>query len=379
MDLLKTARTPRKALTPEEKTAHDERYRVDPTIFGNILTEIATAFAAIMDLNTALAKAGQGARLGFTNPNNPAGPLIPFTRSHLRSARTQFQTTLKELKTYFRVSIRGHRKPAVPGDFKATYTPVFAAEALREFFSRQGGAGFGVLNPLGADATAQGGALMDQLALVKQGYLLRNTCTMLFYVYARQNQLQAENAQLTRSDDLMNAVFGNDIPAAFWSIDTLVGQTRDDAGNLVNKYNKTKVRMEDAVAQGLISAPMNSYQVVETKFPFANGEGFDPQNKTGQNPSGNFNTYFYQNIASLNQFNRTALRADPALAATADFIDQAATRQAMLAEHDIVKQTSAQWTELLAPGRKVARDARAKAKPKKPKAEKKKAAPIILA
>lgn len=371
MELVTTTRTPRKALTEDEKKAKEAYYRVDAESFSDILLEITKLFGALMDLNAALARAGPGAWLGF--PDGKGG-LIPFTRGNLRSARTQFQDAIKELKTYFRISIKGHREPAKPADFKATYTPVFAGEALRYFFGGGFGAGsgFGVLNPLGADQTAQGGALMSQLPRAQQGYLLRNTCTMLFYIYSRQNSLQnPDNAQFTRSDEHMNAAFGGTIAASFWSIDTPVGQGTTKKGKVFTKYNKVKVPMGQAVADGIIPAVLNTYGIIESKFPFANGEGFDPQNRTGQNPTGYFNTYFYQNIASLNQFNRTTLRTSPEYAAIFAEIESPAVRQDMLNEHEIVKQTSAQWTELLAPTRKDARDARAKAKPKKPKAEKK--------
>ncbi len=50
--------------------------------------------------------------------------------------------------------------------------------------------------------------LMDFLSCVKEGFLLRNSLTMLFYIYIKNNDLQEkENRQYSHFDDLMNKFF----------------------------------------------------------------------------------------------------------------------------------------------------------------------------
>lgn len=326
------AATPRRTLTAEQRRERDAQYRVDPKQFTTVLKGLVQVFNSLVLLNSALGQAGKGSYLVWQHPEQP-GQLIQFNRRHLRSANSKFARALVELKNYLRVSRKKTREPVRPESFSGTYTPVYAGEALRHFFTAAPG-NFGPLNPVQAAQTQQAGAaLMDSLPRAQQGYLLRNTSTMLFYIYAHANQLQdAENAQFARSDAIMNESFGGAIPAAFYSVRGGDGKT-------------VKVSMDEAVRQGAIQAPLNTYQVIQVTHP-----EFNPQR---------FNTYFFQNIAAANYYSRNALAAEQGgLAAQAAVLNQPDIRQAMLNEHNIVKQVSAQWHDLLEPGRKANRDAR---------------------
>jgi len=74
---------------------------------------------------------------------------------------------------------------------------------------------FGFVEP----GDASSGLLMDQLELVKQGFMLRNTTTMLFYIYAHYNNLQSPtNAQFTSADDVMMTAFGGEYPCRIYFI-----------------------------------------------------------------------------------------------------------------------------------------------------------------
>ena len=336
--------SPRRALTTEQKKVRDAQYRVDVKEFGQILKGLTQIFGSLVQLNQALGQAGKGAYLAFPNPQQP-GTFIPFNRKHARSANARFSKSIMALKNYLRVSKKKTREQLRPESLAGTYTPVYASDALRAFFER-GAAGFGPLHPLQAAQTGQAGdALMNSLQLARQGYLLRNTTTMLFYIYAHTNQLQAaDNAQYARSDEIMNDAFASNIPAAFYSYKVEVHPATE---NKKAKYKTYKIPMADAVSRGVIAGPQNTYQVISGSYP-----AFDPAR---------FNTYFYQNIAAANYYSKTALQADPR------FVDQAATlarddvRQGMLNEHQIVQAVSQEWKSLLEPGRKINRDARKKA------------------
>lgn len=332
--------SPRRALTTEEKKERDAQYRVEVKEFGKILKNLTQIFNALVALNTALGQAGKGAYLAFPNPNQP-GTFIPFNRKHLRSANAKFSKTILLLKNYLRVSKKKTREPVRPESFAGTYTPVYAGDALREFFTRRPD-GFGPIGPKaalvaqqqGQEAGQAGQPLMGSLAMVQQGYLLRNTSTMLFYIYAHANQLQlADNAQFARSDDVMMGAFGGQIAASFFSYKTADGKT-------------AKVSMAQAVQQGLIGGPMNTYDVIRQSYPTFNPE--------------RFNTYYYQNIAAANYYSKAALAADATLAPAAQALAREDVRAAMLQEHNVVKAVSQEWHDILEPGRKVQRDARKK-------------------
>lgn len=337
------ATSPRRALSTEEKKQRDAKYKVEVKQFGVILKELVQIFNSLTLLNTALGQAGKGAYLAFPNPGQP-GTYIPFNRKHLRSANANFTKAILELKNFLRVSKKKTREPVAPDSFAGTYTPVYAGDALRNFFTAQPQL-FGPIGPKQASETGQPGqALMVQLQMVSQGYLLRNTSTMLFYIYAHANQLQAQdNAQFARSDQVMMQSFGGQIPASFYSY---------RSGEKV-----VKVSMDVAQQQGLITAPLNTYQVIAQLYPPGT------RNKKGEDVgfrADRFNTYYFQNIAAANYYSKAALNADPRLAPAAQALQQQDVRQAMLREHEIVKQVSAEWHDLLEPGRKVQRDQRKK-------------------
>lgn len=339
------AASPRRTLTAEQKRARDEQYRVEPKQFSLVLKSLVQVFHSLVLLNSALGQAGKGAYLAWPNPARP-GELIPFNRKHLRSANAAFAKALLELKNYLRVSRKKTREPVNPAKFSGTYTPVFAGDALRAFFTAAPG-NFGPLHPLEAARTQIAGAgLMDSLPRVAEGYLLRNTSTMLFYIYAHAQGLQdPNNAQFARSDAVMDQAFGGQIPAAFYSFRGADGKIQ-------------KVTMAEAVAQGAIPAPgLNTYQVISALYPVGtkNSKG----EEAGFNPA-RFNTYYFQNIAAANYYSKAALAANPALGQVAAALQGDALRAEMLNEHNIVKGVSAEWHDLFEPERKVKRDARKK-------------------
>lgn len=332
------ATTPRRALSAAEKRERDEAYRVDPKQFTDILKGLVKIFNGLAVLNSALGQAGKGAYLVWDHPTQP-GQFLQLNRRQIKSANSKFAAALLDLKNYLRVSRKKTREQIKPDSFSGTYTPVYAGEALTTFFTRTPG-NFGPLNPIEAQRTQQAGdSLMDQLVMAKQGYLLRNTITMLFYIYAHAQNIQdPANAQFARSDDVMTEAFGGIIPAAFYS------QT---AGK-----KTLKIPMAEAIQRGFIPAAMNTYQVVQANHP-----DFNPAR---------FNTYFFQNIAAANYYSRAALAADPVFAEAAAALQLPdpipnplpALHQAMLNEHNLVKDVSTQWHDILEPDRKVARDAR---------------------
>lgn len=348
------AASPRRILTAEEKKARDAGYKVDVREFTLVLKKLTKIFDQLVALNTALSQGGKGTYLAFPDPENPQTRII-FNRRHMKSANARFRKAIEGLKNYLRVSKKKTRDPVKPESFSGTFTPVFAGDALRAYFTIAPEI-FGPLSPKQAVATQQAGeALMNSLPMATQGYLLRNTCTLLFYIHAHASNLQAEdNAQFARSDEVMMQAFGGDIPAAFFSY-------RGPDGKPI------KLPMTDAVQQGYIPQAENTYQVVTRLYPPGTLNKKNPPQDVGFRP-GRFNTYYYQNIAAANYYSKTALLANNALAAAAEALARDDVRQAMLQEHSIVKQVSEEWRDILEPGRKVLRDARKKANDARKKA-----------
>ncbi len=304
-------------------------YRVTVKQFADILESIVKIYNALAQLNAAMGKAPKGSYLSYPDPREP-GRFLPFTQKHLRSANAKFSKTLKELKNYLKVSRRKPRKQSVPESFSGTYTPVFAADALIKFFNMSPEK-FGSIRP----AQSAKERLMDYLPCLKSGYFLKNSATMLFFIYAHENKLQDEtNGSLAKSDNVLNHVFGGQIPSAFYRYIGPDGK-------------KVKITMKDAIEKGLITKPLNTFDVIKAVDP-----KFDPNR---------FNTYFFQNMAGNNIYSGDFLNK-PELADIATALNKEEIRNAMLQEHNYIKQASLDWATLTEPARKAKNEAKKKSK-----------------
>jgi hypothetical protein len=363
----------RRQLSPEERVVRDAAYRVDARGFGDVLDVLITNFQTLMVLNAALSSAGQGQSLGWRIEGaNGQVQFLTFNRRHLRSAAADFAGRLKQLKKYFSISMRREKKKPNPESFSGVYAPVYAGEALRQFFNEgalANGVGFGPAQP----GAVGGELLMDLLPNAKQGWLLRNTTTLLFFAYAHAQGLQDQNdGRKTRSDPVMDRAFNGTIIAAAYP--NIVGQkmVEGKAGAAARQKNLTQaIPMSDAVARGL-TAPLNTYQGLQQAYP-----EFNP---------GRFDTYFFQNLAAYNYYTSKMLAApnvvvDPVYSAAgvsangnsnlpdaqlvantlASIRDRRGTvdpdplGQAMLREHDVASAASAGWRAINEPKQKQQR------------------------
>lgn len=348
------AATPRRrrGQTEEEKEEMNKKYNVNVKEFAGVLTELTKIFTSLVTLNVEISKLPKGAYLVF---NSDDGDLV-FNRKHLRSANSQFTRRIADLKTYFRVSKKHSKTRGNPSAFNGTYTPAFAGPTLISFFNDEE-ANFGPVNPQMTQQLADmfdykgdvpedveyepDDMLINKLPLLKEGYFLRNTSTLLFNIYVFANYLQdKENGQYASADDVMNKYFGGEFPASFFSY-------KDDEAI-------TKIPMDEALTKRLIDQPINTYDAVSSVYPLGQKQdkkGID----AGFNPA-RFKTYFFQNITAANYYSKKDLRSNPALAEQNDYIKSDVAKVQMLEEHDLVKQVSIEWKKLYAIARKEHKD-----------------------
>lgn len=268
-----------------------------------------------------------------------------FGKKDLRAATSNLIREIKDLTTYWKVS-RKKLKPKVgPEGLKGTYTPICAGPVLLAFFKE--GNNFGPLDPAKWKETGvMGDTLMASLPYAQAGYMLRNTLTMLFFLYVRTMELQeVENAQFSHMDEHMRKVFCES-PAAFYV---------DATG--------PKMTMDAAVEKGKIKAPISTEDVIRTKRPDFNGDQ-TPLFKDA--PVGKqiyrkaFNNYFFQMLASYNYFSRKYLTENPEYEEILSVLVNKDTTDAMVKEHNIVRETTVRWNSYLAPSRKIQRDKKKK-------------------
>lgn len=184
------------------------------------------------------------------------------------------------------------------------YTPVHAGEALHQFFTASPER-FG---------TKADDLLMNQLPMVQQRYLLRNSSMLLLYTYSYNNSLHdCTDRRFIYPDEIIMTAFGGNIPAAAYMY-------KDEQGK------SHKVHMDSAVSQGLIPKPMNTFEVIKTMYP-----EFDPKR---------FRTLFFLTMAMLNYHTAKSLQLDENLLPVLEVMQQENVKEAMRGEYEILKTIS---------------------------------------
>lgn len=346
----------------DEKALKDAQYVKTPKEMTALFEERAALFNAVATLSLAVGSLGKGQVLRFYIGDNE---YRDFSRKDMRSVIARFAKSEKDLKHYFRVSKKKTKSKLEPESLKGTYTPLYAGEVLKAFFTTKP-ENFGPLDPVewkkkGSPKLAASETLMESLKFVQNGYMLRNTLTMLFFLYVRAMELQEpENAQFSHFDQVMIDVFSKKA-AEFYVIGD--GAKAD------------KIPMDKAVKDGLIKAPLSTEQVIKLRRPNFNDEQ-TPIIKTDKPEKQIYrkayaNSYF-QLLASCNYYSSEDLKKNPTdtnvqlfeILKNKQYTDQ------MVIEHQIVRDTAARWNEYLEPLRKKNRDAKKKERDAEKKAQK---------
>jgi len=282
-----------------------------------------------------------------------------FGKKDLRAATARLLREIKDLSTYWKVSKKKLKIKSGPESLKGTYTPIYAGAVLRAFFEAdtEAYAGFGPLDPAQWKTTKiMGPKLMDALPYAKQGFMLRNTLTMLFFLYARTMDLQEpENAQFSHFDDVMKKVF-TEMEAAFYTVKGV-----------------PKMAMSEAVNKGLIKAPLSTQEVIRLQRPSFNDDKTPiikdaPEDKQVYRKA--FQNYFFQLLAANNYYSKQNLKENPEYSEILDALNNKEITQQMIVEHNIVRETAMKWNEYLAPSRKINRDKKKKENDARKKLEK---------
>lgn len=181
--------------------------------------------------------------------------------------------------------------------------------------------------------------LTNYLPSVLDGRLLRNTIIMLAYTYLHERDLQDKSdSRLAFPDPVMNAAFGGDIPATFYSY-RLPGTGKPDKALMVDAANSQVF--------GLNGRLLNTFQVLESMYPIGT---LTKKGDDGAFHREKFQTYFFNNIAAANYYSATS-RVGQDVAVLLSELDDLTLRERMLNEHNIVLSVSNEWNELLEPKR----------------------------
>jgi len=217
-----------------------------------------------------------------------------FGKKDLRAATAKLLKDIKELTVYWKVSRKKLKIKSGPETLKGTYTPIYAGLVLQEFFKFK--QGFGPLDDIALwkENGKMMTQLMDSLKLVQQGFMLRNTLTMLFFLYSRTMNLQEpENAQFSHFDENMTKVFEG-MSAAFYTAEGI-----------------PKIAMIEAVKKGYTKEPLSTQDVIKLKRPGFNSDKTPILREVTDDKQiyrKSFPNWFFQLLASNNYYSKQNLK-----------------------------------------------------------------------
>lgn len=294
-----------------------------------ILRNIVDKIDLLVNLYSSLGNIKKGASIVITTRE---GKEVKITKKVLRYFKNQISHEILNLKNYLKT--QRIKRPIDPSSFSGIYSPVVTGEALKEFF--QNVEGFGLLDPT-SSTLSNNKYLMDELPFARKGYVLRNTITMLFYIYMHNNNLQDPlNSQYGKFDQHLERCFGESSSFA------AVFNVSKDANE-----NTTKELMKVASLKPNFT-PKNTFEVIKSVH-----SDFDTKK---------FKMYFFQNISALNYYPKSYIESisssncedfikayseeeRKAFQQVLDFLSKKEVLDKLLEEHNIVKQTSKLWKE----------------------------------
>ncbi|HSW75821.1 MAG TPA: hypothetical protein VLG50_02160 [Candidatus Saccharimonadales bacterium] len=136
-----------------------------------------------------------------------------LTRNELNAMQQDLFKRISNLKKMYIEGSRNSRDPILPSSFKASYTPIKSGPVFVSFLAADGKKlpNFGEIPNEDGTAFLKGTNLLDALPKAREGYFLKNSLTLLLYIYSTVNGLKSKEqseGQKNIPDDRMNKIFG---------------------------------------------------------------------------------------------------------------------------------------------------------------------------
>lgn len=267
--------------------------------YHETVDELQKEHKYILRLHKRYAKAKAGHELVFTKN----GEERTLTMEELERAEAELNKKFQTLKKLYNEGSKNTRAPLAPSSFKATYTPCKVSPVFIAFFGPDKKKR---LPNLGEQPNSDGTAfipktsLLELLPRVKEGYLMKNSLTLLINIYNAVNDLKSKverEGQKNIPDERMNHVFGE--------LDALYYQAADEPKILMTKSGKK----------------LSTYAVVSGK-----NSRFNPSK---------IENYYFQSILSLNVYEHKDLSEKDI-----EKLSDANVRQDILQEYLIIEKAS---------------------------------------
>lgn len=206
-----------------------------------------------------------------------------------------------------------------------TYAPIYLGNSLCQFFTNTDK--FGSIDPIDSITNMFSAKLLDFLPCVKAGFLLRNSITLLFYIYMKNNNLQEkENSQYSHFDDFMNKIFV-EMYSEFYT-----------------DLNYGKMLMIEAIERGIIEHPLSTQDVIRLKRPEFNQDDTSIKIKASNDLiyRKSFKNYYTQLLASNNFYSKGDLIRLNKIEIL-KILDNESIQKQMIEEYNIIIEVLQKW------------------------------------
>jgi hypothetical protein len=286
----------RLAKTKPAKTKNQLLKKQKKDDFNTTIDEVIKQHKQLIKLKEKYAKTKPSHQLVF----NKDGVTRVLTRKELASAENEFEKKTLSLKKKYIEGTKHTKEQTLPESFKAAYTPVKVGTVFQSFLaqdSKKQLPNFGQQPNSDGTGFVPKSSLLDLLPRAREGYVLKNSLTLLLYIYSSVNDLkskQQSEGQINIPDDRMNYIFGQ-LPALYYQ-----------------EEGQEKVLMSKA------GHKMPTYAVVSGK-----NSKFNPEK---------IENYYFQSIQSLNIYNEGDLTTKEQ-----ELLKSAKLRADLLAEYKIIE------------------------------------------
>lgn len=148
-----------------------------------------------------------------------------YTRAELAEADKEFDRKIPHLKKLYVEGSKNKKTTMLPTSFKSPYAPVKVGTVFTTFLgpdAQKKLPNFGLVpsgnHEDGFNSFIAKSNLLDKLPRAKEGYMLKNSLTLLMYIYFKVNSLKStkkSEGHLNIPDERMNNAFGL-IPALYY-------------------------------------------------------------------------------------------------------------------------------------------------------------------
>ncbi len=226
-----------------------------------------------------------------------------LTRQELTNAWSEHNRKITGLKKLYIEGTKHSRVQILPSSFKAAYCPSKVGPVFTSFFAPDSSKklpNFGMAPNADGTAFIPNSKLLDSLPRAKEGYLLKNSITLLMYIYASVNHLKStetSEGQKNIPDERMNTVFGKNI--------ALYYQEPGSEKVLMSKSGQN----------------LSTYDVVSGKNSKFNSDKIE--------------NYYFQSLQSLNIYNDADLTPKDR-----QNLSNPSIRKELLAEYEIIEKAN---------------------------------------